>query len=341
MRKFFITVSALLITGLTLSAQEIRVTSRPDTSAILIGDQTGFTVTAEIPAGVSAKLSSAADSLAGKIVILRRDPRDTAVSADGSMKITDRYLITSFDSGSYAIPPFYAEVASGDSLLKYFSDYSFLDVIRPDVAPQDTTDVIYDIIPPRGAPVTFREVLPWVVIALIAAVIVWLLARFLPRNPLRRFVRPPAPPEPAHIVALRDLQVLRDAELWQKGEIKEYYSRLSDILRRYIDGRYGISSPELTTDETVRMLQKAAVTTPGQMALVKELLSVSDMVKFAKYLPDSAVHVTFMENAVRFVEETRLPDAVPADGKQEVAADQGALSDKPKTGKGKKGGLHA
>jgi hypothetical protein len=341
MRKVFITVAAMLFGGLTLSAQEIRVISGPDTSAIVIGDQTGFTVTADIPAGVTATLSGAADSLAGKIVILRRDPRDTSVSADGSMKIIDRYLITSFDSGSYAIPPFYAEVASGDSLMRYFSDYSFLDVVRPEVAPQDTTDVIFDIIPPRGAPVTFREVLPWIVIALIAAVIVWLLARFLPRNPLRRFVRPPAPPEPAHIVALRDLQALRDAELWQKGEIKEYYSRLSDILRRYIDGRYGISSPELTTDETVRMLQKAAVTTPGQMAMVKELLSVSDMVKFAKYLPDSAVHVAFLDNAVRFVEETRLPDAVPAEGNLEAAADQGVVTGKTKTGKGKKGGRHA
>lgn len=338
MGKAFITSAALLFAGLALSAQEIRVTSKPDTSAILIGDQTGFTVTADIPAGVSATLSGATDSLAGKIVILRRDPRDTAISSDGSMKITDRYLITSFDSGSYAIPPFYAEVASGDSLLRYFSDYSFLDVVRPDIAPQDTTDVIFDIIPPRGAPVTFREVLPWIVIALIAAVIVWLLARFLPRNPLRRFVRPPAPPEPAHIVALRDLQALREAELWQKGEIKEYYSRLSDILRRYLDGRYGISSPELTTDETVRMLQKAAVTTPGQMAMVKELLSVSDMVKFAKYLPDSAVHVAFMENAVRFVEETRLPDAATADDSQAAAAGEGSAAGK---GKRKKGGRHA
>ncbi|MDM8004083.1 MAG: hypothetical protein QUS66_14495, partial [Bacteroidota bacterium] len=170
------------------------------------------------------------------------------------------------------------------------------------------------------------------------ALIVWLLARFLPRNPLRRFVRPPAPPEPAHIVALRDLQALREAELWQKGEIKEYYSRLSDILRRYLDGRYGISSPELTTDETVRMLQKAAVTTPGQMAMVKELLSVSDMVKFAKYLPDSAVHVAFMENAVRFVEETRLPDAATADDSQAAAAGEGSAAGK---GKRKKGGRHA
>ncbi len=139
-------------------------------------------------------------------------------------------------------------------------------------------------------------------------------------------------------MALRDLQALRDAELWQKGEIKEYYSRLSDILRRYIDGRYSISSPELTTDETVRMLQKAAVTTPGQMSMVKELLSVSDMVKFAKYLPDSTVHVAFMENAVRFVEETRLPDAAPADDSQAAAAGEGSAAGK---GKRKKGGHHA
>ena len=100
----------------------------------------------------------------------------------------------------------------------------------------------------------------------------------------------PVPAEPAHVIALRELTRLKEEELWQKGEMKEYYSRLSDILRRYIDNRYGISSPELTTDETVRMLQKAAVTTHGQMTLVKELLSLSDMVKFAKYLPRASMH---------------------------------------------------
>ena len=342
MRKALFAIAVIFVGGLALSAQEIRVTSKPDTSAILIGDQTGFTVTAEMPAGLSATLSGAADTLGGKIVILRRDPRDTTISADGTVTFTDRYLITSFDSGSFAIPLFYAEVASGDSLLRYFSDYSSLDVLRPDVTPQDTTDVIYDIIPPRGAPVTFREVLPWIILGLLAAVVFWLLAKFLPRNPLKRFVRPPAPPEPAHVVALRDLQTLKAEELWQKGEIKEYFSRLSDILRRYIDNRYGISSPELTTDETVRMLQKAAVTTPGQMALVKELLSLSDMVKFARYIPESATNESSIENAFRFVEETRIPDLVPGDDNETA----GQAGPKGNTGarKGKvkrKGGRHA
>jgi len=308
MGRHFITTAVGLLLALALQAQDIRITSAPDTSSILIGDQTGFTVTAAIPAGVTAEMSSVTDTLAGKIVILQRSPRDTVILPDGAMKLTDRYLITSFDSGSYTIPPFFAERISGDSLIRYYSDYSLLRVFRPEVTPQDTTDVVFDIVPPRSAPVTFSEILPWLVIALIAAVVIYLLARFLPRNPLKKFVRPVPPPEPAHVIALRDLQELKSAGLWQKGEIKEYYSRLSDILRRYIDNRYGISSPELTTDETVRMLQKAAVTTSGQMALVKEILSLSDMVKFAKYVPDDTSHDINYGNAVRFVEETREPD---------------------------------
>ncbi len=259
-----------------------------------------------MPAGVLAGLQTMSDTLAGKLIILNRSPRDTTTSADGIVTITDRYLITAFDSGTFEIPPFYAEVVSGDSLLRFYSGYSSLKVLRPDITPPDTTDVIFDIVPPRSAPVAFSEILPWLVIALIVALVLYLLARFLPRNPLRRFVRPAPPPEPADVIALRELNTLREEELWQKGDVKEYYSRLSDIIRRYLDNRYGISSPELTTDETVRMLQKAAVTTGPQMSQVKELLLLSDMVKFAKYMPESALHEKSYDDSIRFVEETRI-----------------------------------
>jgi hypothetical protein len=70
-------------------------------------------------------------------------------------------------------------------------------------------------------------------------------------------------------------------------------------------------SPELTTDETVRMLQKAAVTGHDEMSLIRDLLSLSDMVKFAKYLPQSEIHEKSYSDAVRFVELTRVPE-VPA-----------------------------
>ena len=337
MRRVFCTSVITLLLTLVLNGQEITVKSAPDTTVILIGDQTGFTVTASLPAGVNAKLSSAADTLAGRIVILRRSLRDTAVMPDNRLQITDRYLVTSFDSGSYTIPPFYAEIAEGDSLVRFYSDYSFIRVLRPDVAPPDSTDVIFDIVPPRGAPVTFAEILPWIIIGIIAAVVIYLLARFLPRNPLRKFVRPAAPPEPAHVIALRDLKALMTAELWQKGEIKEYYSRLSDILRRYLENRYSISSPELTTDETVRMLNRAAVTTSEQMVMVKEVLSVSDMVKFAKYIPDSAAHQTVYDKSLSFVEATKAPDMAPSEGEGNVAGKSGHAE---VTSRGVKGGDH-
>jgi hypothetical protein len=307
--------SAVLLLSIAAFPQGIIVKALPDTTVLLIGDQTGYSVTATMPRDIRAELSTATDTLTGKIIILRRDPRDTVISPDGSMTITDRYLITSFDTGTYRIRPFYAEIIAGDSILRYYSDDSHLKILRPDITPPDTTDVIFDIVPPRGAPVTFAEILPWLVIAAIAAVVLYLLARFLPRNPLRRFVRPQTPPEPAHVIALRELQILHGEELWQKGEIKEYYSRLSDILRRYIDNRFGISSPELTTDETVRMLQKALVTTRDQMTLVKELLSLSDMVKFAKYTPETEVHESTFDDGVRFVEETKLIEATPEEDK--------------------------
>lgn len=306
---------ALFLVSLAVFPQDITVVAQPDTTVMLIGDQTGFTVTATMPSDVRADLRTVTDTLTGKIIVLRRDPRDTVSSPDGTMTLTDHYLITSFDTGTYRIPPFYAEVTEGDSVLRYYSDDAFLEVLRPDITPSDTTDVIFDIVPPRGAPVTFAEILPWLVIAIIAAAVLYLLARFLPRNPLRRFVRPPVPPEPAHVIALRELQALHAEELWQKGEIKEYYSRLSDILRRYIDNRYSISSPELTTDDTVRMLQKASVTTRDQMVLVKELLSLSDMVKFAKYLPEAALNESSFDDAERFVEETKVVEAIPEEEK--------------------------
>jgi hypothetical protein len=306
-----LTLVAILFLFTAAYPQEIVVKSSPDTSSIVIGDQIGFSVSATIPSGIDASLSTVTDTLAGNVIILGRSPRDTVISPDGVLTVTDRYLITAFDSGTWSIPPFYAEYFSGDSLHRSYSGYSFLNVVRPDITPKDTTDVIFDIVPPLTAPVTFSEILPWLVIAVIALAVIYLLARLLPRNPLKRFVRPPAPAEPAHIIALRELNRLKEEELWQQGEVKEYYSRLSDILRRYIDNRYGIMSPELTTDETVRMLQKAAVTTHDQMSLVKELLSLSDMVKFAKYLPQSEVHEKSHGDGVRFVELTRKSDVTP------------------------------
>jgi hypothetical protein len=322
--KRSIALAAFLSCFILLEGQEINVTSVPDTSAIYIGDQIHFKVTASLPGKNEVTISSAIDTLSEKIIILGKPGRDTLTLADGSRAIIDDYLITSFEAGTYTIPPFYAEIASGDTVLRFYSGYSELVVNRPEITPADSTDVIFDIVAPRKAPLTFRDILPWIIMAGMMILVLWLLARYLPRNPIKRLMKPVPPAEPPHLLALRELGRLSEEQLWQKGEIKEYYSRLSEILRRYIDGRFGISSPELTTDETVRMLQRAAVLQQSEMSVIKEILSVSDMVKFAKYLPQAEIHEKSFESSVTFVELTKIPEAAP-----EVA------------GEGKKGGSGA
>lgn len=307
----------LLALAFSLRGQDVTVNARPEKPQILIGDQIHFTVSATVPRSAKVKFSVATDTLTGKILIMGKPARDSVTLADGNKTITDNYLITCYDSGNYVIKPFIAEITEGGVTKQYTSNISALAVTVPAKAPADTSKAIYDIIGPRKAPVTFREVLPWIIIGLVIVLIVWLLARFLPRTPLGRFVKKEKPAEPAHSVAYRELDNLRKEELWQKGEIKEYYSRLSDILRRYIDGRFGIESPELTTDETVRKLQRSGYVKNDVLSIVKVILSDSDMVKFAKYIPVDEINKSSLDDATRFVDLTRPVEvsAVEADAK--------------------------
>lgn len=300
----------------SLSGQEVVVTALPDTSSILLGDQIHFKLSAEIPSGASINLPVIHDTLTAKILILGRPERDTLMLRNGMKKVTDSYLITSFDEGSYSIAPIPCIVNENGIIKTYLSEASALNVIRPAVAPADTTDVIYDIIGPRKAPVIFMEVLPWIIIGLVAVLILWLLLKFLPRNPLAKFLKKEKPAVPAHITAFRELDNLRKDELWQKGEIKEYYSRLSDILRRYIDGRFGIQSPELTTDETVRKLQKSKFVSNDVLAVVKNILSDADMVKFAKYKPGDDINNISIDKATEFITVTKPAEIVSEDNSE-------------------------
>jgi hypothetical protein len=305
--------SIIILLALTasLSGQDLSITAKPEKPQILIGDQIHFTVSVTVPKTAKVRLSVARDTLTDKVIILKVPVRDSVLLANGNKTITDDYLITSFDSGNYVIPPFQGEITEAGLIRNCFSNISALSVTRPTLAPADTTDVIYDVIGPREAPVTFREILPWIIIVIVMSLIVWLLARFLPRNPLRKLIKKEKPAEPAHLVAYRELELLRKDELWQKGEVKEYYSRLSDILRRYIDGRFAIQSPELTTDETVRKLQRSGFIKNDVLSIVKLILSDSDMVKFAKFLPEEETNRSSLENATRFVDITRPLEVTP------------------------------
>jgi hypothetical protein len=112
------------------------------------------------------------------------------------------------------------------------------------------------------------------------------------------------PNVPAHVIALNKLKELRDKKLWQQDEIKQYYIELSDVLREYLEKRYEVKTHEKTTDEIFDGLKRKSITNENRNKL-KQLLVLSDLVKFAKERPLPRENDESMENAMGFVVNTQ------------------------------------
>lgn len=303
-----LTLSAFIFLSSLISAQDIRVTAAFDSSRILIGDQIHFTVTLEKPAGSVLTFPVLKDTLLKHIEILKGPVTDTAALKDGKIRIIHRYLVTSFDSGYYLVPPQYAEQRTDNGIKRFYSDYSPLEVMRVRTAPPDTTMKIFDIVKPYRAPITAGEILPWVLLVIVAAAAVWYVLRVIRKLRMKRSgdAGPTLNPDPAHVIALRELEKLKEEKLWQQGEIKLYYTRLSEIIRQYIENRYRIQSPELTTVETLNLIRKAGFREDELFRKLRTLLTGADLVKFAKYNPDASENDLHFEYAWDFVSLTRV-----------------------------------
>lgn len=288
-----------------LAAQEISVSASFDTTSIYIGDQTGFTLTVDQPAGLPLVIPEFRDTIMKNIEVLAGPVKDTTENQGGMISITEKYLVTSFDSGSYIVGPVYAELAGTEGIKRFYSDYSYLKVMRVNLTPPDTTTGIFDIIEPYRAPVTAGEILPWVLIAAVLAVIIWFVVKIAGKFGKKEDVTGlPVIKDPPHVIAFRELEMLRGEQLWQKGEIKQYYSRLTGILRQYIEDRYGVCSLELTTEETLRALLRTGFRRDPVYEFLRSVLTGADLVKFAKYEPSPAENDICFSNAWQFVSDT-------------------------------------
>jgi len=310
MKRFLFFILSFIVSLNLVSGQDVGVTAAFDTSRIFIGDQIFFTVTVDQPADLKLKLIPLKDTLFSKIEILSGPAVDT-LSAGNRLKIINKFLITSFDSGFYQVPPVYAEMQAENGLKRFYSNYSLLEVMRVKIAPADTAAAIFDIIEPYRAPLTVGEILPWALLAVLIAAVAWGISRLV-RRLLRKKeeVAPVKNPDPAHIIAFRDLEKLREQKLWQKGEVKQYYTRLTEILRQYLENRYGVYSLELTTSETLDELVKTGFKKDETYQKLKTILNGSDLVKFAKYKPDPSENELHFENSWEFVNITRVRDEV-------------------------------
>lgn len=230
------------------------------------------------------------------------------------MDLKGSVKISSFEEGLYDLP----QIVVGRMNVDGVMDTLVFDPMRLDVRtmPVDTaTFVPHDIKGQIRYPVTFAEILPWLFLFWICAMIIILTVCLII---MRRRRNDPAfmHKDPAHIVALRKLDAYRGSKFWAPEKQKAFYSGVTDALREYMAERYGIGAMEMTTAEIFEEM-KATDAPKELLSEAKELFDRADFVKFAKYVASDEDNAAALPVAVRFVTETYQTDVEEEVSKKE------------------------
>jgi hypothetical protein len=282
-----------------VSAQFVELKAQLDTNQIRIGEQFHLDIEILQPSGVSITFPEIKDTLMANVEVLQSYPRDT-VTEDENLKISQRYLLTSFDSGFYEIPPlkFYIRSGQWDDSLESNPMYLLVHTVAVD-------STIYDVKAPIHLPVSFLEVFPFVVGGLVLVAAIYFTLRYLRRRKKHKGEFTPEKPEdPAHVIALRELDRLREEKLWQRSEFKPYYTRLTDTIRRYMERRYNIPAMEMTSYEILDTWKKGEGPDEDLSGKLNRLLNLADLVKFAKEKPLASDNEENLDRAYEFVKKT-------------------------------------
>lgn len=222
--------------------------------------------------------------------------------------------IQAFDSGKYVLPPF--ELMVGNQ--KISTNSLTLNVLPVKVKADDQIDNFSDIAQPFDVNPNPEELeeetssLIWWLIAcaiLLLGLIIYLLIRY--RKTGR--ILPLSKPIPIYQQALNKLRKLSQQNLPEKGKTKEYYTRLSDILRNYLYRQFKVRTYERTTSEILKDIEETQEISQ-YTDIVKSILETSDFVKFAKVNPSTVENNRCMQEAVRFIEASHPLEEIKKEG---------------------------
>ena len=301
LRHIVTTVAVMLATLATAWGGNVTFKARLDSATLLMGKTT--TLHLEITQDKGARgffPGEHLDTLNAMIEIAERPAADTTDLDNNRIQINRDLIIQSFDSGMWVIKPI-PYVVNGDTA--YCNQLS-LKVMPVDVSKMQD---INDIKPVEDVPFNLLDWLPdywwaWLIALLLIGAGTWIYIKFHKKgvNPLKPRKRRLPPYEEA----MYNLQRLKNAQLWQKGQEKEYFTGLTDILRVYIDRRFDINAVEMTSSQIIDTLKRNEETRAVNEQL-EMILEVADIVKFANARPLADDNEVAYQRAVNFVEATR------------------------------------
>lgn len=311
-----------MFSGICLAgkSQGYKADAKLDTNAMLIGDHVGMTLRFTLPARDKVRWP-VFDTILGNIQVIGRSKVDTAYSPDRQqVTLSQKVVITSYDSGFYSIPPIRFYYRQPPDTAEHFELGPTL-LLAVHTVKVDTTLAIKPIKGIMKVPLTFRELLPWILGAILAAALVYFVIYFIRKRkkaePLIR-LKPRVQLQP-HETALAALEKLRTKKLWQSGKIKEYHTELTDIIRVYIEGQFSAKAMESTSSEILEELSAHREIPAPSTEKLGRLLLTADLVKFAKATPVPDENEVCLDYAIEFVRNTIFRPEPEKSGKTEPA----------------------
>ena len=282
------------------------VSATLDRTTLFIGDQTDLHLRAIGEAGEQVTMPVLDKELIPGVEIVDRTIVDTLSLKDGRVQYDQYLTVTSFEDSLFYIAPL--PFVSGDDTV--WSDGLTLNVVQP--FEMDTTDMaITDIKGVYKAPIWWWGIFRWVLLALLLAgvgVAGYYLITYLQRRKLEEAGNEVVtePLRPAEEVALEKLDAIKEKKIWQQGQVKEYYTQLTDVVREYIARRFEVSSVEQTSDETLRDIRPLLSERKDLYDQLRKMLTLADLVKFAKWSTTPDENELSLRNAYTFVKETTI-----------------------------------
>lgn len=296
-------LSVLLAQVFDLRGQ-VTATFRGDSAKVEIGDHLNMKLVINAGPDVLIDFPRFEGDTIGKIDILKKGKIDTAKLGDKTIYSQD-ITVSAYEEGQYVFTPskIYYFNKTNNSVDSVYTNSWVLDVAT---IPVDTTKPIKPIKAPLKVDYKINEFLGWIILAIVLLILllIGLILYFRHKNKPAPVVTRPRPKEPAHIWAAKELKKLEEEKLWQKDEVKQFYSRLTDILRLYLEYRFDYYAMEATTEEIREKTGNLEIRMDASARLM-EVLRLADFVKFAKMTPAPDQNVRCMQDAFAFVEITK------------------------------------
>ena len=306
MKRIFIFI---ILTVCTLASMaQVSVEAKIDSLEMVIGQQTDVTVTVTAKEGDQVEFPNfkPLQQIIPGVEIVESGPMTTSGKSDGSCLFQRNYTLTSFDGKLYYLPPFAVKVNGKE----YKSKSLALKVLEIEV---DTTNVDKFFGPKdvQDNPFSWQEwsVIFWLSLIMLAMISItyYLYLRLRDNKPIVAKIRIIKRLLP-HQKAMKEIEAIKADKMVMSENQKEYYTKLTDTLRKYIEERYGFRSMEMTSSEIIDRLTE----TQDSQALdeLRLLFNTADLVKFAKYSTLINENDMNLVNAIEFINKTKVENQV-------------------------------